>query len=237
MDRKQRILSAIVKHFIQTAEPVGSKTILLRYDFKVSPATVRNDMAQLEKSGLIYQPHTSAGRIPTTQGYRVFVNDLADYNKAKAEAKLVIKQVLEQHLIEKAREKIYDAVSILSKASNNVSFATLPDNKRTFYLGIANVLKDPEFSKNPLNASQIIEVLENNDNFVTLLNNLDINNDVKVFIGEENIIENIKSASLIVCKYSIEGYTGFIGVVGPTRMNYPFNTALLEELKMLIEQK
>lgn len=64
-ERKKQVLKAIINHFVDTAEPVGSKTILVSYKFKVSPATIRNDMAQLEKAGYISQPHTSAGRIPT----------------------------------------------------------------------------------------------------------------------------------------------------------------------------
>lgn len=82
-DRKNQILSAIIEHFVQTAEPVGSKTIILTYNFNVSPATVRNDMAELEEQGLIMQPHTSAGRVPTDKGYRFYVDELADYEVAK----------------------------------------------------------------------------------------------------------------------------------------------------------
>ena len=235
MNRKQKILTAIINHFIQTAEPVGSKTILVSYDFKVSPATIRNEMSTLEKEGLIFQPHTSAGRIPTSLGYRKFIDELADFEKAKLKAHEEINKVIKQYKVEKVREKIYDAVSILAKASKNVSFATLPDNKRTFYLGLSNVLKQPEFSANPMQASQVIEVLEDNDNFVNILNQLDIENDVQIFVGEENIIENIKSCSLIVSKYRIEGYEGYTGILGHTRMDYPFNAALVEELAALLK--
>ena len=73
-ERRKKVLNAIVKHFIQTAEPVGSQTILVSYHFHVSPATIRNDMMSLEEQGYIYQPHTSAGRVPTDKGYRAFVD-------------------------------------------------------------------------------------------------------------------------------------------------------------------
>ena len=75
---------------------------------------------------------------------------------------------------EKAREKIYDAVSLLARATENASFATLPDNRRTFYLGFSNMLKQPEFASDSISASQVIEVLEKSDNFVNILRNLDI---------------------------------------------------------------
>ena len=76
-NRQLEILRAIVEEYVATDEPVGSKAISKRNGLGVSPATIRNDMAQLEEAGLITQPHTSAGRIPTNKGYRVFVDKLA----------------------------------------------------------------------------------------------------------------------------------------------------------------
>jgi heat-inducible transcriptional repressor len=77
-ERKAAILRALVLHYVNTGEPVGSKTLVERYGFNVSPATVRNELSALEDAGLIYQPHTSAGRIPTDAGYRYFVNAFSD---------------------------------------------------------------------------------------------------------------------------------------------------------------
>lgn len=73
-DRKEAILRALVSHYVRSGEPVGSKTLVDRFRLGVSPATVRNEMAALEEGGFIYQPHTSAGRIPTDAGYRYFVD-------------------------------------------------------------------------------------------------------------------------------------------------------------------
>ena len=75
-DRKLAVLRAIVEDFVSTNEPVGSKSLVDRHNLDVSPATIRNDMAVLEEQGFIVQPHTSAGRIPTDQGYRLFVDRL-----------------------------------------------------------------------------------------------------------------------------------------------------------------
>jgi heat-inducible transcriptional repressor len=74
-DRKAAILRAVVSHYVRSGEPVGSKTVVERFPVKVSPATVRNEMAALESAGFIFQPHTSAGRIPTDAGYRYFVDE------------------------------------------------------------------------------------------------------------------------------------------------------------------
>jgi transcriptional regulator of heat shock response len=235
MDRKQKVLKAIVKHFINTAEPVGSQTILVSYKFTVSPATIRNDMASLEKEGLIFQPHTSAGRVPTDHGYRVFIDEMADYEEARKKAVQVLTKVRETYKVEKVKNKIYDAVELTARSTDNVSFATLPGN-RTFYLGLANVLRQPEFLNDSIRASQVIEVLEKHDRFVGILHDLAITDKVKTFIGKENIIEQIQSCSLMVTRYEIEGFKGFYGILGPTRMNYPYNTVIIEEIKKLLER-
>ena len=75
-DRKVKILKAIIKNYLETGEPVGSRTISKYADLKLSSATIRNEMADLEELGYIVQPHTSAGRIPTDKGYRFYVDDM-----------------------------------------------------------------------------------------------------------------------------------------------------------------
>ncbi|GAB4284356.1 MAG: heat-inducible transcriptional repressor HrcA [Oscillatoriaceae cyanobacterium] len=75
-DRQQYVLWATVKHYIATAEPVGSKALVNEYNLNISPATIRNAMGCLEKAGLLYQPHTSAGRVPSDSGYRIYVDEL-----------------------------------------------------------------------------------------------------------------------------------------------------------------
>ncbi|NEQ16525.1 MAG: heat-inducible transcriptional repressor HrcA, partial [Moorea sp. SIO3E2] len=74
--RQQHILWATIRHYIATAEPVGSKALVQEYDLSVSPATIRSCMSMLEKVGLLYQPHTSAGRVPSDSGYRTYVDQL-----------------------------------------------------------------------------------------------------------------------------------------------------------------
>ena len=85
-ERQQKILLAVVCEYISTAEPVGSRTIARKYEFGISPATIRNIMADLEEMGLLVQPHTSAGRIPTDKGFRFYVDYLHDSRKAVEEA-------------------------------------------------------------------------------------------------------------------------------------------------------
>jgi heat-inducible transcriptional repressor len=234
-ERKNRILSAIIEHFIETAQPVGSKTLIMTYNFKVSPATIRNDMASLEDKGLITHPHTSAGRIPTDQGYRLYVDQLADYEIAKALAHKTLTTIREQQRADQAKQHVHRAVQLLSQASPNMAFATIPENNRTFFMGFSKMLRQPEFQREPMQACQVMEVIEDRQQFLSGLENLETSHEPRILIGEENIIHGIDSCSLIIAEYSYDSYKGYIGILGPKRMPYAFNQAILTEVRNLLE--
>lgn len=208
---------------------------MINYYLNVCPATIRNDMADLEKEGLIYQPHTSAGRMPTIKGYKTYLDTFTETEEVEKKVTKYLDVVKKAYFQKKAQEKIYDSVSIISNAISNVSFATIPGDKRTFYLGISNILRQPEFLREPIQASQVIEILEENDRFIKTLADLGVDDNVKIFIGEDNLIPKIHSCSIIATNYTYEGYKGIIGILGPTRMNYPFNIAILKEIKKMLE--
>lgn len=235
MNRRLSILNAIINEFILTAQPVGSHTVMVSYNFSVSPATIRNDMAALEDEGYIFQPHTSSGRVPTDTGYRLYVDKLADFEAAEIEAGQALTRVRARYEMQKAREKIYDAVRIMADATGNVSFATVPDNRRTFFLGAGNVFKQPEFSRDPVQASHVMEILEHNDNFINTLRQLGVGMEPQIFIGHENILPQIHSCALVVAQYRLGKFVGYLGLLGPTRMKYPFNRAIVEQVKKLLE--
>lgn len=126
-DRQKQILGATINHYIATAEPVGSKAIATEYNLNVSPATVRNTMLLLEKSGLLYQPHTSAGRVPSDSGYRVYVNELVqpipDVAR-KAESLLSERLISGQQRLEVI---LRQAAQLLSDLSGYITLITLPN--------------------------------------------------------------------------------------------------------------
>jgi transcriptional regulator of heat shock response len=228
MERRFFILKAIIESFIESAEPVGSKYLVERYKMDVSPATIRNEMAVLEQLGLIQQPFTSAGRVPTDLGFRVFVDELMD---TVPEVKDLKKQAIAQIHHRQDEDRLYNAVSLLARVCDNVSFAVLPGKKKTYYLGLANILRKPEFIDSA-RAYTVVKILEDAHHFVDLLDKLHIDDKVRVFIGRENIIPEIKSCSMIATKYHIDGYgSGVLGILGPMRMNYAYNIGALEYIR------
>jgi len=224
--RQQKILEAILDTFIHKALPVGSKHIYDAYDFGVSPATIRNDMAALESEGYIMQPHTSAGRVPTGRAYRMFVDQLKNDKKVMMQAQRDIERMKVNYYLKKTKEKLYDIVSILAGVTGDISFATIPDKRHLFYIGISNLLKKPEFAANPENTTKVIEILEND--LHNILSDMQLDPEGSVYIGEENILPEFQSCSLLAIPYYYKGFNGVIGILGATRMNYAYNLATLK---------
>ena len=121
-ERKRKILRAIIENYIATAEPVGSKTIASHPALNVSPATIRNEMADLEALGLLEQPHTSAGRIPSPKGYRVYVNELMEDYRLSVQETRKLNEAL--HLKMRELDQVIDqAGRVLSQLTSYPAFA------------------------------------------------------------------------------------------------------------------
>ncbi|WP_186565246.1 heat-inducible transcriptional repressor HrcA [Lawsonibacter celer] len=129
-ERKRRILRAIIDSYIQSAEPVGSKAIASAIGMEVSSATIRNDMADLEAMGLLEKPHTSAGRIPSPQGYRLYVNELMEEHRLSLQETQRINEALNLKMRELDRV-ISEAGRVVSQLTNYPSFALSAGSSRT----------------------------------------------------------------------------------------------------------
>ncbi|MFZ7121044.1 MAG: heat-inducible transcriptional repressor HrcA [Eubacteriaceae bacterium] len=127
-ERKLKILNAIIKDYIMTAEPIGSRTIAKKYNLGISAATIRNEMSDLEDMGFLMQPHTSAGRIPSEKAYRLYVDQLMEIRKLDALIEQSIKENYKQYMqeIEKAIE--YTAKT-LAQLTNYTSLVLYPEIK------------------------------------------------------------------------------------------------------------
>ena len=124
-ERKMKILYAIIKDYIATAEPVGSRTLAKKYNLGISPATIRNEMADLEEMGFLEQPHTSSGRVPSDKAYRIYVDQLMKVEKINKVIEETINKEYESHVGE--LDKIISQTSkILSNLTNYTSLALTP---------------------------------------------------------------------------------------------------------------
>ena len=123
--RKQRVLKAIIRDYVESAEPVGSRTLARKYDLGVSPATIRNEMADLEMLGYLEQLHTSSGRIPSSKGYRFYVDGLIPPEPVSDEEKRLINRWYEKR-VKRIEEVFQETARIISQVTHNVSLVLAP---------------------------------------------------------------------------------------------------------------
>jgi heat-inducible transcriptional repressor len=213
-ERQAKILQAIVEQYAEVASPVGSS--LLAKAFNVSSATIRAEMAELERAGFIHQPHTSAGRVPTDKGYRFYVNQLAESTdelagRPSAERALATR-VQHGGIPERT---IRNAVDTLVELTHNLGLATIGD--QLYISGLSNLFGQPEF----INPGQVQEVARLLDNLQPWLYEAAPNEPLSVYIGRENPIGRSAGASLIISRFrSPFSDRSYIGVLGPTRQSY-----------------
>lgn len=212
-ERQKQILVAVVEQYAEVASPVGSS--LLAKVFKVSSATIRAEMAELEKGGYITQPHTSAGRIPTDKGYRFYVNNLAEQNtggpESRAERALTAR-VGSGGLPERT---IRNAVDTLVELTHNLGLATI--GNQLYMSGLSNLFGQPEF----MQKGQVQQVAHLLDNLEPWLREAAPNEPLSVYIGSENPIGRSAGATLIISRFrSPYSERSYVGTLGPTRQSY-----------------
>jgi heat-inducible transcriptional repressor len=222
--RQQNILKAITELFIATAQPVGSQHICQNRDFDCSPATIRNEMMALEESGLIFQPHTSSGRVPTPAGYRYYVNQLVKNGSAPLVKKELTAIIVAARQVADTALKMKAAAKAMAAMANNAVFIG-QDQRDTYYTGLTYLFNQPEFARNQLLVS-MSQLIDNLDKIVADLQASV--NQTTVLIGNEGQLGN--DCSLVVALLD----RGVVGILGPTRMDYSKSMRLLEEFKQAI---
>jgi transcriptional regulator of heat shock response len=226
-ERKLKILQAIISDFIQTAEPVGSRTLSKKYELEISPATIRNEMADLEDMGYLTHPHTSAGRVPSDKAYSLYVNNLMDRYELDESAKKRIRAELKANVRE-LENTIRHASELLSEITNLTSFATVEDmyDVRLFLEGMTRIFSHPEFNSVE-RAKNFLEMVDNRDNLTATIASR--NDGIAITIGDENSSEIMEGSSIITATYHVDGrLIGKLGVIGPTRMRYGEITSVID---------
>lgn len=186
-ERKIKILEAIIKDYVVTGEPVGSRTISKKYELGVSSATIRNEMSDLEEWGFIMQPHTSAGRIPSDKGYRLYVDQLMEC-KAINDNKIQMIEGLLQQKIDQIDSLMKEVAKLLSLFTNYTSMISSPQIQKT---------KLKHMQLIPLDLTSIILIVVTDANIVT-------NNVIKMDIPADQETLNKLSAML---NESLKGLT------------------------------
>lgn len=256
--RQEALLASIIKEYIGTAEPVSSKFLEKMGFFDLSSATIRAEMNELEGLGYLAQLHTSGGRVPTDRAYRFFVDNLM--GEAGLEPTADCKRKIKRALYETSgdpREINKTVAQLLSELSDNLVITGVPEQADFFKIGLSSLFEFPEFRE----FGKAIRLTSFFDEFEGIFDQLerefwgepaspvgrpaafakDSTEDIRIFIGRENPVRNIRDETMIVAKYDLpHDFRGSLTLVGPTRMDYGKNIGLIryttEELNKLAKR-
>lgn len=214
-DRRRKIFQIVVEEYIKRAEPISSNFINENYDFGVSPATIRAELALLEEDGFLAHPHTSSGRVPTEKGYRFFVDNLLKSDE-------VDKKDLEQEEILQKLKRNNELFDFLARSSHSLILSLL--RKRIHESGLREILKEPEFS----NQKGVVDLIGARDFLRENLEKMQENfkNSPQILIGSE-AEDLIKSKNFAVI--AVKRGDMAVVFVGPIRMRYDKILSLLEK--------
>ena len=217
-DKLLALLDIVIDTYINKGEPIGSKFLHSLEDMEYAPSTLRKYLNQLEKQGMVYQPYNSSGRIPTVEGLKLYIENYLQQMEEETNAE-----------VGNARENIKELVEMLGGIVDGVIIGFLK-NDEYYYLGINNLLRD-----------DLKEEYEETRNIIKFIEERKIVKHIDSKILKKNLIyytflEDLKTViSTVYAKVTIEGYDCILAIVGPTRVNYKKNVAILSQLLQKME--
>ncbi len=232
-DRQTQLLDFVIREYVRTAEPVGSALVCEKGDFSVSPATIRNEMNELEAQGYLAQPHTSAGRIPTDKAYRLFVNTMLAEGRYGVDPRH--KRRIDSALSaagDSPHELNKNAAQIIADLSDSLVITNVADSGNFYKTGLSSLFEFPEFRQ----VRRVLGLTDFFDHFDELFDRiqeaffreLDEGAGFRISIGRENPFRNIQDETVIVAQYRLPGrYEGSMTIIGPIRMDYRKNIGLV----------
>jgi len=244
-ERQKEILNRIVADYIDLAQPVSSEFLEEKHHFGICPATIRIEMQKLTDTGFLYQPHTSAGRVPTDKGYRFFVDNLfarqnfvkqnlGGFEKGfpKEKTLLKVEDLIEREMGDGVRFLQSLTKNLASFSSNSLALGYLFDEDLFWKEGWEDVLGEPEFKETKV-ITDFADVIKH---FEKEIEDIKINSGIKVYIGKENPFSKVKDFSIIIssCHFP-DKEKGVLAIAGPKRMAYDKNINSLNSLTKLLE--
>lgn len=218
-ERKERVLGIVVDDYIHNSIPVSSGHIVERYHVDLSSASIRNILAELESDGLLTHPHTSAGRVPTEEGYRYYVDNLMNEISLLEEQKRFVKQEydVERRNLEQVLEKTSKVISDLTHYTSIVTVEGR--NNLIFCTGTQYIVEYPDY-QDIKKIREMLVLLEQKEQLLQLIN-CQLRKKIDVFIGHELACRNVEDCSIAVSSYHLnDGMSGRLAVLGPKSMNY-----------------
>ena len=232
-ERQKNLLRAIIEKYIETAEPIGSETIEKEASLGVSPATIRNEMVRLTALGYLKQPHTSAGRIPTSVGMKFYVDQLMEEKTLSLKDEVAIKEELNEPN-EPFEKLLHHTTRILADQTHSLAIAT-DEGGSVYSAGMANILDMPEFYDIDITRT-LLSMLDRAEMIEQIVNLLRAEEQLRILFGEELGIPYLEPCGFVVTRYQLSHHRGILGVIGPSRLNYQAIIPTVRYFSQLLSQ-
>ena len=232
-ERQKNLLRAVIEKYIETAESIGSETIEKEASLGVSPATIRNEMVRLTSLGYLKQPHTSAGRIPTSMGMKFYVDQLMEEKTLSLKDEVAIKDELTEEN-EPFEKLIRHTTRVLADQTHSLAIAT--DEQGSLYAaGMANILDMPEFYDIDITRS-VLAMLDHAELIQQIIAQIRAEEQLRILFGEELGIPLLEPCGFVVTRYQMQNHRGVLGIVGPSRLNYQTVIPTIRYFSQLLSQ-
>jgi len=232
--RQQEILKAMVRDYVEGAEPLGSDALVDKYEFDFSPATARNEMAELTRLGFLEKDHSSAGRYPTAHGFRYFIKNLMHEEDLPVVEEVAIKQRLWNSRHDTG-QLLREAAASVAEHLQNLSFV-ITDEHKIYAAGSVHILRHPEFYDIDLTRA-VLHLLDQADVLESVLAHLDPDQELGLFLGEESGLASLTACGLVACKIDLpQGHHGYLNVMGPYRLDYPNVIPTMRYVQQLVNE-
>ena len=233
-ERQTKILKTIIEEYMETGEPVGSQTIEKKYELGVSPATIRNEMAQLTEKGLLRQPHASAGRAPTPQAFKFYVNHLMEEEKLSVADEVAAKEKIWDSRFE-FKKLMRESTRALADAAHSLAVATTSEGD-LFHAGYAHILELPEFYDIDITRT-VLSVIDQFDQMQALFAKSFDEGPVHLLLGGELGHDYLEPCGMVFAHFKAgPKHSGSLGIIGPNRLNYPRVVPTVNYFAGLIEE-
>ncbi len=232
--RRKDILTAAIELYLDSAQPVSSDVLLKRRKVSLSSASVRNVFSELEEVGYLTHPHTSAGRVPTDEGYRYYVNVLMKKKKLTEDEINFIDKIYELK-IKELGDLMSETPRVIANITHYASVISFGGYDDVYFQGIRYILEHPEFSDVRL-AHMVLEAIEEKEALIELINQ-NFTDNTAIYIGKESKCPQMEHCSVIVSRCEGKGRKqGRIALIGPKRMAYEKVIPLMEYVSELVSR-
>ena len=231
--RQAQILKAIIEEYTSTAEPVGSVTLEKKYNLGISPATIRNEMVNLTKSGFLQQPHTSAGRTPTPMALKYYVRELLKEDEISVADEVAVKEKVWDHRFD-IDHFLREITRVLAEKTKTLAISCTSKGD-VYHAGHAHILDNPEFYDIDV-ARQVLSMIDEFNQIHSLFAKATGEESIHILVGDDLDDEMFQSLGLVFTDFSTPDLTGCLGIIGPSRLNYSHIIPTLRYFSGLVDE-